>query len=160
MEIILIAAMAANRAIGRNNQIPWHLPDDLHWFKATTMGHPLIMGRKTHESIGHALPGRENIVLSRSHDILFAGCTVLHDLRSALEHCRRQGAQKVFIIGGEQIFKDGLKLADTILLNILERRAEGDVFFPPFTKDGFTLQEQVPVPGQEPYTRCRYTRNN
>ncbi|MBC8208150.1 MAG: dihydrofolate reductase [Desulfobulbaceae bacterium] len=160
MEIILIAAMAANRVIGRENQIPWHLPDDLQWFKVTTMGHPLIMGRKTHESIGHALPGRENIVLTRQSGAVFSNCTVAHDLTMALDLCRKQSAPKAFIIGGEQIFKDGLRIADTILLNVLQRAVDGDVFFPPFSDQDFMLQEQIAVTGPEPYSRCRYIRRH
>ena len=157
MEIILIAAIAANRVIGRDNRIPWHLPEDLQWFKQVTMGSPMIMGRKTHLSIGRPLPGRANIVLSRNKTE-FPGCTRAADLDQALALCRELGADKSFIIGGQQLFAEGLAVADTILLGVLEREVTGDVFFPPIPTQFQLIREEEVSGGPEPYRRQLYQR--
>ena len=111
MDIIIIAAMAANCVIGRDNAIPWSLPDDLRQFKEKTLGHALVMGRKTYESLGHPLHGRMNVVISRNRDLQIPGCSVAPDFTQALELCKNH--KKTFIIGGGQIFKLGLSVADT-----------------------------------------------
>ncbi len=155
--IILIAAMAANRVIGRDNTIPWHLPGDLARFRTTTMGHPLIMGRRTFESIGRPLPGRSNIVLSRDRDLILPGCLVVHSLDQALEACR--GRDRAFIIGGEQLYRDALPLADEIILTVLEREVEGDTFFPELPEQAFSLVHAEPVEGPVPGTIRTFRRN-
>lgn len=134
-----IAAMSLNRVIGNSNQIPWHLPEDFKWFKAVTMGHVLVMGRKTFESIGRPLPGRETIVLTRSgwgHPGVrtAAGLNLLpvagDDLRT------------IFIAGGAEIYRQALPLCGELLLTLVKREVAGDAFFPAFEND-FELVETL-----------------
>lgn len=129
----MIGAMALNRVIGRGAAIPWRIPGDLRHFKETTWSHPVIMGRKTFESIGQPLPGRRNIVLSRNGAFAAMGCEVAPSLGAALTLCA--GAAKVFVIGGEQLYVQALPLAETIILTTLEREVEGDAFFPYFEQE-------------------------
>jgi dihydrofolate reductase len=156
MEVIIIAAMAANRVIGKNGTIPWYLPEELQWFKATTMGHPLIMGRKTCESIGRPLPGRTTIVVSRHSHASFPGCTMAASLTEAL--CQCAGREKVFIAGGAQIYALALPFADTILLSVLDQEVAGDTFFPPIPAGDFIETSTESIPGPSPYTRITYQR--
>jgi len=137
MEVILIAAMAKNRVIGKNNRLPWSIPEDLKHFRATTAGHPVIMGRKTFESVGaRPLPKRLNIVLSRSmttpHDAHF---TVCDNLQSAINIAKRAD-EKIFIIGGSKIYQEAIEggIGTKIILSELKKEYEGDTFFPDFDK--------------------------
>lgn len=136
METILIVAMAHNRVIGRNNAIPWHLPEEMRFFKETTMGHAVLMGRKTYESIGKPLPGRLNVVLSRDRELRLDGCLTATSLEAGIRLC--QGQEKVFVIGGEKIFSEALELVETILLSLLDQEYEGDTFFPPSPRNNST----------------------
>lgn len=156
MEVIIIAAMAANRVIGSKGSIPWHIPEELQWFKATTMGHPLIMGRKTYESIGRPLPGRTTIVISRHPDSSLAGCSMAASLNEALSQCA--GRDKVFIAGGAQIYALALPFTDTILLSVLAQEIDGDTFFPPIPAQDFIVSSVETIPGPPPYTRITYRR--
>jgi dihydrofolate reductase len=156
VEVIIIAAMAANRVIGRGNTIPWHIPEELQWFKATTMGHILIMGRKTHESVGRPLPGRTTIVISRDTNRCFPGCTTVQGLKQALDLCA--GCEKVFIAGGAQVYAQALPLTDTIILSVLDQEVDGDTFFPPVPENEFTETTRIAVSGPIPYTRITYQR--
>lgn len=126
--VSLIAAMAENRAIGRDNALPWHLPADMRRFVSLTRGKPIIMGRHSHEAIGRALPERCNIVLSRDRIFQAPGCTVVHDIRSAL--AAAAGAEEVMVIGGEQIYRLFLPRADRIYLTVVHASFTGDAFFP------------------------------
>ncbi len=158
MEIILIAAMAKNRIIGHNNTLPWHIPEELRLFKETTMGHPMIMGRKTFESFPAPLPGRRHIVLSRNRNYIPRGGEYAESLTKALEMCR--GNQKVFIIGGAQIFRQAITTATTIILTKLDLEAEGDVTFPKFSDKDFLETHRVRHPdGPKPFTVVIYRRN-
>jgi len=148
--------MAANRVIGRENTIPWHIPEELQWFKATTMGHALIMGRKTYESIGRPLPGRATFVISRDPDRSFPGSTTVQSLNQALALCA--GQEKVFIAGGAQIYTQVLPLADTIILSILDQEIAGDTFFPPVPAQDFIETNRTTIPGPLTYTRITYQR--
>jgi dihydrofolate reductase len=133
MIISIIAAMDENRVIGRGNRMPWRLPVDLKRFRALTMGHPLIMGRKTHESIGRPLPGRKNIVITRQKGYWAEGCVVVHDIPSALAACGDAG--EAFVLGGETIFRDFMPIADRIYLTIVKATVEGDTRFPEISDD-------------------------
>jgi len=155
MVISLIAAMARNRVIGRNNKMPWDLPSDLHRFKETTMGHPLIMGRKTFESIGHPLPGRKNIVITRRQGFGPAGCIVARDLRSAIALC--EGADEVFICGGEAVFREAMAFADRIYLTVINKDFDGDTFFPE-VPDAFKVIERRAFKDLLPYEVLIYQR--
>ena len=124
-----VAAMSENRVIGRGNRIPWHLPEDFKWFKQLTMGHVLVMGRKTFESIGRPLPGRETIVLSRSQ-FTHPGVKVVADL--AQVEALGEG-REVFICGGAEIYTQALPLCTELYLTLVKQHIDdGDAFFPPF----------------------------
>lgn len=155
-EIILIAAIAKNRVIGRENTIPWHIPGEQRRFKEITMGHTLIMGRKTHESIGRVLPGRRTIVITRQRDYEAPGCLVAHDLVAALA----AGADddRIFIAGGAEIFAQALPHADAIMLSILHREVAGDALFPEFSEAAFPLMHHAIINKGEPYTFAVYRR--
>ena len=129
--ICLIAAMAANRVIGRDNALPWRLPADLKRFKALTMGHPVVMGRKTYESIGGPLPGRRNLVISRQRGYSAPGCEVVQSLDAAIAACR--GAQEIFIIGGAELYRESLPRAHCLEFTEIGAEFEGDAVFPPVT---------------------------
>jgi dihydrofolate reductase len=130
MSISLIAALDRNRAIGRGNALPWHLPDDLKRFKALTLGKPLLMGRKTAESLGRALPGRRNLVLTRSGHVPFAGMDAVASLDGALEIV---GDAEVMVIGGGDVFALALASATRMLLTHVDTIVAGaDAFFPPY----------------------------
>jgi dihydrofolate reductase len=129
MKISLIVAMASNRVIGLNNKMPWHLSADLKKFKKITMDSPVLMGRKTHESIGKPLPGRTNIIVSRNPEYRQDGCLVFNDLKTALKKaCER--ADEIFVIGGSDLYEAILPITDTIYLTVINREFKGDTFFP------------------------------
>ena len=155
-ELIIIVAIAKNGVIGRDGQMPWHLPSDLKHFKETTMKYPLIMGRKTYDSIGRPLPGRDNIVLTRDKSLTLEGCIVVHSLEEALACCK--DVEKVFIIGGGDIFVRSMALADTVIVTALEREVEGDVYFPEIDKARFKQTSSTRYQLEEPYSIIRYER--
>lgn len=128
--IELIAACAKNGVIGANNKLLWRIPKDFAFFKATTMGTPVIMGRKTWESIGRALPGRLNIVITRSRTYEAKGALRVGSLNEALEAAQASGAARICVIGGEQIYRQALPLADRIWITLLDKSFEGDARFP------------------------------
>ena len=127
MPLSLIVAIAKNRAIGHENKMPWHLPAELQYFKKVTMGHPIIMGRKTFESIGRPLPGRRNIVVTRNADFVAAGVEIVHSIRAAITATANESA---FIIGGATLYIEALPLADTLYITEVDANPEGDTFFP------------------------------
>lgn len=126
--ISIIVAIARNGVIGNDNRLLWHIPEDLKRFKSLTTGHPVIMGRKTFESIGRPLPRRRNIVITRQKDFAPEGCETAHSLEEAIGMCDPR--QELFIIGGEQIYRQALPLAGRLYLTLLEKEYEGDTFFP------------------------------
>jgi dihydrofolate reductase len=128
MKISLIVAMASNRAIGLNGQMPWHLSADLKRFKQITMGAPILMGRKTFEAIGRPLPGRENIVISRDPDYQQSGCRVFSDIAGVLRHYADH--PELFVIGGATLYEAMLFQADYLYLTEINRQFAGDTFFP------------------------------
>lgn len=129
--------MAENRVIGRNNALPWHLPADLKRFKALTMGHAVILGRKTFDSIGQALPGRRWIVLTRDRDWRHQGVEVALSLEEALRIL--SGEAEVFVAGGAEVYRQALPLADRVYLTVLHATIEGDVQFPGLDASEWTL---------------------
>ena len=128
MSINLIVAMAKNRVIGINNKMPWHLPADFAWFKKTTLGHPVVMGRKTFESIGKPLPGRRNIVVSRNSSWRAEGCEVFNSLTAAL--AGSGATEQTFIIGGASLYQETLPIADRLYVTEVDASPKGDTFFP------------------------------
>ena len=158
MKIILIVAMAKNRVIGCGKTIPWNIPEEQQRFKKITMGHPLIMGRKTFESIGRPLPGRKTIIITRQKNYQKKGCLVSESLKQALELCKKES--KVFISGGSQIYAQSMDLADEIYLTTLDREVEGDIYFPNFREDDFEITYSETVERPEPYSFQIFTRKN
>lgn len=130
MRLSVIAAVAENGVIGRDNDLPWRLPADLKRFKRTTMGHHLLMGRKTFESIGKPLPGRTTVVISRGQPELPEGVRLASSLGEAIEIARAAGDDEAFVAGGEEIFTEALGTADRLYLTRVESEVEGDRFFP------------------------------
>jgi dihydrofolate reductase len=131
MKISLIVAMASNRIIGNQGQMPWHLSADLKKFKKITTGFPVVMGRKTYQSIGRPLPNRTNIIISRDFDYAPDGCLVFNDLNNALTHAC-QLANEVFIIGGATLYETLLPVADTLYITQIHQEFAGDTWFPAF----------------------------
>ncbi|RCH56441.1 dihydrofolate reductase [Mucilaginibacter hurinus] len=127
MIVNIIVATSSNNAIGKNNQLLWHMPNDLKHFKEKTTGHTIIMGRKTFDSVGKPLPRRRNIVITRQH-ITIEGCEVVHSLAGALDLCIEE--DEVFIVGGAEIYRQALDITDRIYLTIIHEFFEGDTFFP------------------------------
>lgn len=136
--IALIWAMDENRVIGKDNKLPWHLPEDLKFFKRVTMGHPIAMGRKTHDSIGRLLPGRENIVITRQLDYVCEGCTVLHSVQELVDYATEK-KEEVFVIGGAEIFREILPAADRLYWTQIHDTFDGDTFFPELDLDEWEL---------------------
>lgn len=125
-----IVAMAENRVIGKDNKLPWHLPADLKHFKYLTIGHPILMGRKTYESIGKPLPERDNIILTHDATYCAPGCVVVTNIDEALESATSETNDEVFIIGGAQIYRELLPRIERIYLTIVHADFAGDAFFP------------------------------
>ena len=130
----MIAAMGKNRVIGFNNKMPWHLPADLQWFKKTTFGSPIIMGRKTYDSIGFPLPGRLNIILSRNKDLKIKGCSVVNSMDAALKLAREVDKDEVFITGGAHLYNKFLVDANRLYLTLIDETFDGDTYFPDYTQ--------------------------
>lgn len=149
MRISLIAAVAANGVIGRNNGLPWNLPADLRLFQALTMGHTLIMGRRTWESFATPLPGRRILVITRRPDWQPEGLSegaegveVAHSLEESLERAREAGDPEPFVAGGTEVFRDALPLADRIYLTRVKAEVPGDTYFPDFDVAGWKIVEE------------------
>jgi dihydrofolate reductase len=139
MIVALIVAMSEDGTIGDKGRIPWHIREDLQRFKRLTMGHPIIMGRKTYESIGKPLPGRTNIVLTRSPNFTAPpGVLAVTSLDAALDHCRHQNEESVFFIGGSKVYQSALPLADKLLVTEVHRRVSGDTKFPDYDHRAWT----------------------
>ncbi|HSQ16969.1 MAG TPA: dihydrofolate reductase [Anaerolineales bacterium] len=143
MIISLIVAMDERGGIGLNNQVPWHLPSDLKRFKSLTMGHYLIVGRKTYESIGRLLPGRMMIIVTRANQYQAAGCLVAASLKEALSIAAQAGENEVFIGGGGQIFAQAIAIADRIYLTQVHTTAEADVYFPAWDRANWQVVQQL-----------------
>ncbi|WP_299871672.1 type 3 dihydrofolate reductase [uncultured Cocleimonas sp.] len=147
MKLSMIAAMSQNRVIGLDNKMPWHLPADLQFFKKTTLGSPIIMGRKTYDSIGRPLPGRLNIILSRNTDLEIEGCTVVNTLSEALEAA--EGVDEVFITGGAHLYEKFLQDADCLYLTLIDAEFQGDTFFPDYTQYAWKQIDRIDNPADE-----------
>lgn len=135
--IFLVAALARNGVIGAGGKMPWHLPEDLKYFKQLTLGHPVIMGRRTWESLGKPLPGRDNIVISRRPGFEAPGATVAASLEAAIARCA--GEPVAFVIGGAEIYAAALPLADGLALTEIDRDYEGDTRFPEWDRGAWRV---------------------
>jgi dihydrofolate reductase len=154
--VSLIVAMARNRVIGRGNALPWHLPADLRRFRDLTMGHPVIMGRKTFESIGGPLPGRQTIVVTRQERYAAPGCVVVHSLAAAF--AAADCADEVFICGGGELYREALPLVGRIYLTVVELEVAGDTFFPELPAGTFVESGRETVPDEPLVTFIVYER--
>lgn len=135
LRISILVAMASNRVIGRKNALPWHLPADLKHFKALTMGHGIIMGRKTYESIGKPLPGRQNIIITRQKNYHVNGAYVVHSIDEAVQACDngKEINGEGFIIGGAEIYQQALPLCHRMYITEIQQNFDGDTYFPEFS---------------------------
>ena len=145
--VYLVAAVAANGIIGANGKLPWHLPEDLRHFKALTLGRPVIMGRKTWESLGKPLPGRENIVVTRAPGYEAPGASVASSLDEALALCA--GEPTAFVIGGGELYAEALPLADGLVLTEIRRDYAGDARFPRFERSAWRETQRKPQTGAD-----------
>lgn len=153
MKLSLVVAISENKVIGRDNKLPWHLSADLKRFKNLTTGHPIIMGRKTYDSIGRALPNRTNIVITRDKDYQVEGIHVAHSLDEALEIAKNSpGSEESFVIGGAQIFTEALPFADKLYLTIIHKNVEGDVYFPDYSMFKTVISREEGEEGDSRYS--------
>lgn len=141
-----ILAMSENRVIGKNNQLPWHLPADLKHFKALTTGHPIVMGRKTYESIGRPLPNRTNIIMTRHPSLHVSGCIVVTSIEAALECAKAENSTEIFIIGGAEVYNQLLPATQRIYMTVVHGQFDGDAFFPELDKTEWQEIERIDHP--------------
>ncbi|WP_122221771.1 dihydrofolate reductase [Pseudomonas syringae group genomosp. 3] len=150
LPLSLIAALGENRVIGVDNSMPWHLPGDFKYFKATTLGKPIIMGRKTWDSLGRPLPGRLNLVVSRQTDLQLEGAEVFPSLDAAVvraeQWAQEQGVDEVMLIGGAQLYAQGIAQADRLYLTRVALSPEGDAWFPEFDNAQWALVSNAENP--------------
>jgi dihydrofolate reductase len=163
MTLSHIVAASENDVIGRNNALPWDIPEDMKFFRDKTKGRALIMGRKTFESVGHPLPHRLNVVVTRNKDFKFDAPNVVvqPDLQSAIEYCRSKVSQygdEVFIIGGGEIFKESMALVDIIYLTRIHKEIQGDIFYPKVSADKFEVVEKRDRSEPVPFSFLTYKR--
>ena len=152
MKISLIAAMTQNRVIGKNNDLPWTLPDDMKFFMKTTTGHHVVMGRKNYDSLPpkfKPLPNRTNIVVTRQRNFEAPGCKVFHSLESAIEFLKTQNDAEAFIIGGAEIYRQALPFVQRMYLTEIKTELEGDTFFPEFDRTLWKEKSRQPHPADE-----------
>lgn len=149
-----IVAAAENNAIGKDNQLLWHLPNDLRFFKRITTGHTVIMGRKTYESVGKPLPNRRNIIITRQATYAAEGAEVVHSLTAALDNCA--GEPEVFVVGGAEIYKEALAIIDRVYLTRVHIALPGDSFFPELDEQAWRLVSEESHPADERHA-YRYT---
>ncbi len=162
IKISLIAAVAANGVIGRRNRLPWDIPEDLKHFRAITLGHTVLMGRRTYESIGRPLGGRKNIIISGTKGFAVEGATVMPSLNAALDCCSHSCTScsdgEIFIIGGAKLFTEALPLADKIYLTMIHKEFEGDTYFPNWPRHEFTLTMHEDHEGNIPFSFLVFER--
>ncbi len=134
MKISIIAAIAKNRELGKNNKLLWRIPEDLKRFKALTLNHPVIMGRKTYESIGHTLPNRTNIIITRNIHYIAPNCKIFDSLEKSINFAKTIERDEIFIIGGGEIYKQALPHANKLYLTIVQSSFDADTFFPEYSE--------------------------
>ena len=139
----IIVAASENNVIGKDNRLPWHLPADLKYFKNTTWGLPIIMGRKTFESIGKPLPGRKNIIITRNNDYKAEGAAVVTSIAGAMNVAESLDVKEIFIIGGAELFNSTMNLAQKIYLTRVHTTVDGDVFFPELNRNNWEMTSEI-----------------
>jgi dihydrofolate reductase len=160
LKIIIISAIASNGVIGRSNgEMPWHVKEEFQHFKQTTFGSPVIMGRRTFETLGKPLKGRENIIVTRNRDfkVDFEEIKIFHSIKESISYCESKNYEKAFIIGGGEIYKQALSLADEMILSFMKFEVEGDVIFPEFKSDNW---EKVSTEDREQFKIVKYFRKH
>ena len=158
MRIIIIAAIAQNGVIGNaNGEMPWHVKEEFQHFKQTTLGSPVILGRKTFETLGKPLKGRKNIIVTGNRDFVteFEETTICHSLNEAIKYCKLRNYEKVFIIGGGNIYQQAMALADEMILSFMKFEAEGEVKFPEINND---IWHQVSTEDREQFEIRKYVK--
>lgn len=165
MKVSIIVAKAKNNAIGLDSKLPWHLPSDLKHFKKNTSGHHVILGRKTFESLGKPLPGRTHIIVTKNRSFQAPkGHYVVHDIHEAINIGKHKGLKKIFVLGGAEIYKLALPLADEMIITEIDAYPEADTFFPEFDKNLWKVKfkEHMPKDDRNAYdhTFVTYTRSN
>ena len=136
----MIVAVANNGVIGVNNTLPWHIPEDLKRFRALTMGHHIIMGRKTYESLGRLLPGRTTVIVTRNRGYQIEGAVAVHSLEEAMRFCQQD--EELFLIGGAQLYQEGLKLVNKLYITRVDTEVHGDAFLPEIDWNAWTMIEK------------------
>jgi dihydrofolate reductase len=149
MKVSIIVAHADESVIGAENKLLWHLPDDLKNFKKITMGHMIVMGRKTWDSIGRPLPGRKNAVITRDSGLQIEDVLIFHSLKEAIDYAKEKNEEEIFIIGGEQIYRLALPMADKLYLTRVYGSFEGDAYFPEIDPDQWKVDSKIIHPGDE-----------
>ena len=157
MLISLIVAMASNRVIGHRGDIPWKIPGEQKMFKKITLGHAVIMGRKTYESLASPLPGRTNIVVTRQNDYQAPGCIIVPTFKKAIKSCPSD-ENEAFIIGGGQLYHAAISVADRIYLTVIPKEISGDTYFPEIPETDFEIKKSDFIDGLEPYHFYIYQR--
>ncbi|KAA6430396.1 dihydrofolate reductase [Dyadobacter flavalbus] len=164
MTLSIIVAVSENGVIGKDNQLLWRLPDDLKRFKNLTLNHPIIMGRKTFESIGKPLPGRTSIVVTRNPDFAYEGVTVTHSLEEAVQKAREMDANEAFIIGGGELYRQAQPISDTLYITEVKTIIEGDTFFEIIKPSDWTETNRITHEADErhhfPFVFADYIRRN
>lgn len=162
MTISQVVAISENRAIGKDNKLIWHLPADLKHYKNVTMGHHMIMGRRTYESIGRPLPGRVTVIVTRDKNYKAEGCVVVHSITEAIEVARRAGDNEACIVGGAEIFNQAMDITDKIYLTIVHETFEADTFYPELDPVKWKLvkkEDHAPdEKNKHSYSFCEYVR--
>jgi len=151
-KISLIAAIGTNRVLGKNNTMPWQIPEDFKRFKEITMGHPVIMGRKTYESIGKPLPGRKNIIISRTTIPIHPDVVMASSIEDAIEKGQFYDENEIFILGGGQIYEQSMGISDRLYLTVIDAAPEGDTFFPDYSMFSKVISEQKSKDANYSYT--------
>lgn len=156
--ISIICAIAKNRAIGKNNQLLWHIPEDFKHFKETTSGHPIMMGQKTFESIGRPLPNRRNIVITNDEKFCAEGCEVVYSIDEAIKKACEVEKDEIFFIGGGMIYQQTIGLADKLYLTVVDKEFEADTFFPEYNKFTKIVSERKSGNEELAYTFLELTK--
>ena len=152
LKISIIAAIGQNRELGKDNKLLWNIPEDMERFKTITMGHPVVMGRKTYESIGHPLAGRINIVLTKDKNFKAEGVLVAHTFEEAVSIGESRNSNEIFVIGGGKVYHHTIKLADKLYLTVVEGKFDADTFFPNYADFKRVLYKRESSNGQYKYT--------
>ena len=158
MKIIIISAVAQNGVIGRSNgDMPWHVKEEFKHFKQTTIGFPILMGRKTFETLGKPLKGRENIVITRDENFScdFEEVKIVYSLKEGMEHCKIANPEKLFVIGGGEIYKQAIEIADEMIISYMKFGAEGEINFPEISENNWEIASRE---DREKFEIVKYTR--